>query len=195
MLLSTKGASCPVSRWFVTFFAGVNLFWFAGYVVHSGALNVRDLLLVARDLGWIPAWRPLAIVVGTALYIGGGRLMTDVLRDLVVEGETARNLYCRVAVPYIAGVLSAACAGLLWRKDPWGGTMEAMLAVGLAPAGLCLATWRAGQLGWRLHRSEVRQWTQRKATRCYSFPRSGSMSKRRSLDWLGIAAGGGRTTP
>ena len=133
LLLSTKGASCPVSRWFVTFFAGVNLFWFAGYVVHSGALNVRDLLLVARDLGWIPAWRPLAIVVGTALYIGGGRLMTDVLRDLVVEGETARNLYCRVAVPYIAGVLSAACAGLLWRKDPWGGTMEAMLAVGLAP--------------------------------------------------------------
>ena len=78
-------------------------------------------------------------------YIRGGRLMSDVLRDLVVEGEPVGILYCRVAMPYIAGVLSAVCVGLLWRKNPWGGTMEAMLAVGMAPVGLCLVTWRAGQ--------------------------------------------------
>ena len=80
LLLSTKGASRPVSRWFVTFFAAVNLFWFAGYIAYSGALNIGDHVFVARVLRWIPAWRRFAIVVGMALYVRGGRFMTYVLR-------------------------------------------------------------------------------------------------------------------
>lgn len=72
------------SRWFVTFFAAVNLFWFAGCMVYSGALNVGGLAFVARPLGWIPPWRSLSSS-GRPLYVRGRRLMTDVLR---VEGGT-----------------------------------------------------------------------------------------------------------
>jgi len=100
-----------------------------GCMVYSGALNVGDLLLVARDLGWTPAWRPLAIVVGDDPVHPRWSA-----HDQCPARPGCRRRTCRQPLsPGCHAVLSAICVGLLWLKDPWGRAMKAMLAVGLAP--------------------------------------------------------------
>jgi hypothetical protein len=135
------------ARLFLLMLGGINLFWFAGQVIYCAALDTGDIAFVAHGLSWSWGWRVLALIIGLATYrIGIGRL-TPMAQAMIIPDQHPAALRRRIGIAYLGAAASAIVAGLLWRGNPLGSMMNALLAVGIAPFAIWLAAIRAQRLG------------------------------------------------
>ncbi len=132
------------ARVFLFMVAAFNAFWFGGQLMMSGLLNTEDLAFVARDRSWPELWRVIAFALGAAVYVAALRGTAWCARRIVASGQSRYRMH-RLGIPYVAGMVSAVIAGLLWRGDPVGSAQQAILTFGVAPIGIWFAAARAAQ--------------------------------------------------
>jgi hypothetical protein len=147
VLLRLRAAWTAPARLFLVMLGGINLFWFAGQMMYSAALETEDLWFVARALAWPRSWRVLASVIGVAAYAIGIHELARAARALIVPGQRSAALRRRIGVAYLGAAASAVIAGLLWAGDPLGSALNGLLAVGVAPIAFWLVVMRAQRLG------------------------------------------------
>jgi hypothetical protein len=122
------------ARLFLFLISGLNLFWFAGHLAYSSALDRDDWPALFRWLGGSPAWRFAGVAAGTGAYLGALRLLKR--QTTGIGGRSLR-------IAYLGGALSAAAAGLAWAPEPVGSALNGVLALGVAPLGLLRLARRA----------------------------------------------------
>jgi hypothetical protein len=109
----------------------ISIFWFAGYLVYSAALNDGDLYFVARDLFGQPgfALRTGGIAVGAALYWVGIQAVRSFTAHLSRDATRTRRLLWQ---SWLAASASACVAALAYAPDRLGAMRQAALEIGAA---------------------------------------------------------------
>jgi hypothetical protein len=124
------------TRLFLLMLGGINLCWFAGEMIHSAVFDIEDEANLARQLGWSPVWRPVAMAAGVLIYIAAIRYGTAVARRMVAAGDRPESLRRRIMIVWAAATASLAVAGLAWARDPFGSAWECFMTIGVASAPL-----------------------------------------------------------
>jgi hypothetical protein len=111
-----------------------NAFWIAGYLIYAGVLNTGDWVYPAEIFAPGLPWRPIAIIVGVALYA-----LTMNRIAVLTPQAYARPL--RTA--YVAAALAIVLAGALYAPARGHVVQTAAIEIGLASLGLWFAVRRA----------------------------------------------------
>jgi len=148
-VLSQRGIPSGARLLGLSLFA-FNAFWIAGYLVYSGALNVGDWVYPAEAfLAHDAPWRPIAIIVGAALYILA-------MRRIAAWTPPAAVGALRTA--YVAAALAIVLASALYAPARGHVIQSSAIEIGLASLGLWFAVRRARGAGdWTPPTSPV--WT------------------------------------
>lgn len=113
--------------------AGFSLFWFAGYLVYSMALQLGDFAQAVQEHGWalgLPL-RAAAAAVGAVLYLASVRLVRTRLQMLAVHPRVP-------LLAWLAATVAAVAAAALYAPDRGGAMVQAGLEIGAASAPLLL---------------------------------------------------------
>lgn len=129
------------SRYFLWLFAAVNLVTAFGYLLYSGIGGIGDWARVVEGLGapWI--WRGGMAVVGAILYfLVAPRLLMPRLDPFLGTDPSVRVTRARLLglLPYVAGSVSLAIAGLL---NPYGMRVVLISAIAAGFGGTSLLAW------------------------------------------------------
>lgn len=123
------------ARYFLWFFAAVNLLQGAGYFLFSGILGLGDWNAVIQGLPHQAAIRIVMSIFGAALYFACARLLAVAIRPFV----TARAEYNTVGrLPYLAACIFYCIAGAL---DPLGIKLLFLSTIPAAFGGLSGLLW------------------------------------------------------
>src|SRR5262249_11664826 len=103
--------SRPRCFWWLWLMMGANLFLFAGYLLFCGLLGFGDWAALAQGTAPAAIWRPLALLVGGALYYGTLPALARRLPALAGDTRSARQRLTRLTLyPYL-GAGSGAVTG------------------------------------------------------------------------------------
>ncbi|HEY2069284.1 MAG TPA: hypothetical protein VGG48_07000 [Rhizomicrobium sp.] len=119
-------------RLFLMLLFAFSIFWFAGYVLYSAVKSQGDNAIVAQMLFGDPDWRwraGLGVLSVLVYWIGRSQ----------IAGRTAT-----LRIAWVAGLISAALAALLYAPDRLEALHQAALEIGAASWPLLLPT-RAGE--------------------------------------------------
>jgi hypothetical protein len=133
-----------------------SIFWFAGYLIYSAALNDGDLYFVARDLVGQPGLglRAAAIAMGVAAYWVGIRALRTSARSLSSDAWLVRK---RLMQSWLAASVSACIAALAYAPDRLGAMQQAALEIGATSLPM-LARLPIGVTGAALDGQITRSW-------------------------------------
>jgi len=124
-----------VLRLFLLTFGLIVLFWFAAQMVREGIDGSDDWGHVARGLGWPPAWKVAAIVVGVSIYAATMEIAAR------LAGPFAAGRPLRLAIPWASTCVGAVVLGALWHGDSLASAIDGFMTFGLAPLGTCGRSW------------------------------------------------------
>ncbi|WP_158932373.1 hypothetical protein [Acidisphaera sp. S103] len=130
-----------VLRLVILMFGGFSLFWFAGQLITQPLFNRDDFFFVAHRMGWSWVWRPVMGTIGVVAYAAAMRWVVAVLRWQRAPGWHA------IRLSYVAGVVSAVVAGLMWQVEPVRSAIEGFQTLGIVPLGLLVAARRGSRDG------------------------------------------------
>ncbi len=117
----------------------INAFWIAGYLVYAGVLNAGDWAYPAQAFMAREApWRPIAIIVGAALYV-------LIMRRIAAWTPLAAADVLRTA--YVAASVATVLAAALYAPARGHVVQQAFLEMGAASLGLWFAVRRARGAG------------------------------------------------
>ena len=119
MLLSARAAFTANWRYAFWVFGTVNLFNGTAYLVYSGVLGSGDWAVVFGAFSPPAVWRPIAVIVGIALYAGAIRVSSRAARRFVAEGvvsDAQMTQSCQLT--YWAGGALLVAASALNPIDP-----------------------------------------------------------------------------
>jgi len=106
---------------------GANLFLFAGYLIFCGLLGFGDWAALAQGTTPAGIWRPLAVLIGGALYYGTLPALARRLPALAGDtGSALRRLSTLTLYSYLGAGIVACSAGL---SNPVGLTQSLLLPV------------------------------------------------------------------
>ena len=131
-LIFLRRARKNITRLVLSLFSAFSLFWFAGQLISQPITNKDVWSIIADRLQWPPFWRPIAIILGISSYV----LTLQMLRRTLHSGAPVRGQ--AILIGYLAGVASAAIAGLMWAAMPMRSAVEAILTLGVNSIGLIL---------------------------------------------------------
>ncbi len=138
-LRSVPARERPHAYHFVWLFATLNLLMGAGYFLFSGAGNIGDWAVVARDTAPAFVWRPAMAVFGALLYFWLARRSARALRVLTGGDELGMARGRRFAIPaYLAGGLLYCVSGL---ANPVGPILVAISAAAASFGGASGLLW------------------------------------------------------
>jgi hypothetical protein len=154
-LLKSALVRGPVVRLFLLLFGSINLLWLFGQMIADASLAKDDWMFFARALHWPAAWRVVAVATAAVGYLATVALITGELRRPGATGPRP------VPIAYVAGMASAAAAGLAWSAAPARSALEGLLTLGVNPLGLLAAAWitRPGAGPPRVHAPVPRAWS------------------------------------
>jgi hypothetical protein len=151
MLLRAKPPATPPLWLLLVLLMAFNGFWGAGYLVYSGVLDIGDWAFAARGLfsAGVWQWRPVAVVLGVALYVVTLRGVVLAMRAVAPEGPNPSARMKRLLrIPYVAAAVSACIAAAFFKGSSlapggvFGAVREAALEIGVASIGLWFAAGR-----------------------------------------------------
>jgi hypothetical protein len=151
MLLQGKRSATPPLWLLLVLLMAFNGFWASGYFVYSGVLDTGDWAFAARDFftAGMWQWRPIAVVLGVALYVATLRSVVLAMLAVATEGPNPSGRMKRLLrVPYIAAAMSACVAAAFFKGSsvaPAGAinaVREAAQEIGIASIGLWFAAGR-----------------------------------------------------
>lgn len=141
VLFRISGPRRSVLRLFLLTLGVLTLFWVNAQMVREAMDGSDDWGYVARDLGWPPLWRALLGAIGIAGYLATLRIAAGLGRGFA-DGRPAR-----LALPYLAAVVSAVFLGALWHGDRAASALDGFMCFGVAPLGYLLVIRTIGREG------------------------------------------------
>jgi hypothetical protein len=127
-----RPTSGPGARLLGLILFAINAFWIAGYLIYAGLLNAGDWVYPAESLA-LP-WRPVAIVLGVALYA------LTMRRIAISTPPTGANA---LRTAYIAASVATVLAAAIYGPARAHVIQQAALEIGAASLGLWFAVKRA----------------------------------------------------
>lgn len=145
-LIASRRVVYREGRLFALLVAGLTLFWAFAQLMLALFDPRDDWRLGAGASGWPPAWRFGGALVAIIGYDVTRRAMTRGMRTLST-GYSAAADRRRFLTPWLAGLVAAMGAAVLFAPDRLGSLARAALALGAAPLGLVVAVVMASRLG------------------------------------------------